>query len=203
MKQFLRTCFTLTLIGVVCAALLAFVDQKTRVPIEEYKKAGKIEGAKTLFPGFDNDPVKDRVVIKEGPKDSVIFYRFMKHRVQMGAAFTVVAPSGYGGPIEVLVAVDSAAAIRGIDILSHQETEGLGSKVTLPFFKNQFTGKSINDPTNWAVEKDGGPFRQVTGATISSRAVTTAIAGGLEVLESYRDRILGPASGTKGKAKKS
>ncbi len=191
MKEIIRLCYVLTLIGAVCAAVMAFVDQKTREPIEEFHRAGKVEAAKALLPGFDNDPVKDAIVIKEGPKDSTVFYRFTKGGKTIGAAFTVVAPSGYGGAIEILVAVDSAAVISGIEIVSHQETAGLGSKITLPFFKDQFKGKSINDPQNWAVQKDGGAFRQLTGATISSRAVTSAIAGGLEILESYKAQVLG------------
>jgi Na+-translocating ferredoxin:NAD+ oxidoreductase subunit G len=204
MKEILRLCCVLTLIGAVCAAAMAFVDQKTREPIEEFHKAGKMEAAKALLPGFDNDPVKDAIVVREGPKDSTVFYRFTKGGKTIGAAFTVVAPSGYGGAIEILVAVDSAAVISGIEIISQQETPGLGSKITLPFFKDQFKGKSINDPPNWAVQKDGGTFRQVTGATLSSRAVTSAVAGGLEVLESYKAQVLGSGAAvpTKGAAAK-
>jgi electron transport complex protein RnfG len=189
MKEIIRSCYVLVVIGAVCAVAMAFVDQKTRDPIEASGQAAKIEPAKTLFPGFDNNPVRDAVVVRLGPKDSTIFYRFMKSGKMMGAAFTVTAPSGYGGPIEILVAVDPTAVIRGIEILSQKETDGLGSKITLPQFKEQFEGKSINDPANWTVERDGGPFKQVTGATISSRAVTSAIAGGLEVLESHKDTV--------------
>jgi hypothetical protein len=41
--------------------------------------------------------------------------------------------------------------------------------------------------------KDGGPFKQITGATISSRAVTTAIASGLEFLDAHKTEVFGPA----------
>lgn len=200
MKEIIRLCYVLTLIGAVCAAAMAFVDQKTREPIEGFHNAGKVEAAKAFLPGFDNDPVKDAIVIKEGPKDSTVFYRFTKGGKTIGAAFTVVAPNGYGGAIEILVAVDSAAVISGIEIVSQQETAGLGSKITLPFFKDQFKGKSINDPKDWAVQKDGGTFRQVTGATLSSRAVTSAIAGGLETLESYKTQVLGSGAASPAKA---
>ena len=39
--------------------------------------------------------------------------------------------------------------------------------------------------------KDGGTFKQITGATISSRAVTTAIASGLEFLEAHKVEVFG------------
>jgi electron transport complex protein RnfG len=191
MKEILKLCYVLTIIGAVCAAAMSFVDQKTQGPINEFRRAGTVEAAKALMPSYDNDPVKDAVVIRQSEKDSTVFYRFKKDGKTIGAAFTVIAPNGYAGNITILIAVDSAAVIRGIDVVQQQETPGLGSKIAMPFFKDQFKGKSLNDPAQWAVQKDGGTFRQLTGATISSRAVTTAVASGLELLESVKAEVLG------------
>jgi electron transport complex protein RnfG len=191
MKEILRLCYVLTIIGAVCAVAMSFVDQKTKGPITEFRKDGAMEAAKALMPPYDNDPVKDAFVCKLSEKDSTVFFRFKKGGTTIGAAFSVIAPSGYAGNITILIAVDSAAVVRGIEIIQQQETPGLGSKIALPFFKGQFKGKSINNPAQWAVMRDGGTFRQVTGATISSRAVTTAVAGGLELLESVKAEVLG------------
>ncbi|HVO76864.1 MAG TPA: FMN-binding protein, partial [Candidatus Bathyarchaeia archaeon] len=60
-----------------------------------------------------------------------------------------------------------------------------------PLFKGQFVGKSIKNPPKWAVMRDGGTFKQITGATISSRAVTAGIAGGLEFLEAHKAEVFG------------
>ena len=46
------------------------------------------------------------------------------------------------------------------------------------------------DPQQWDVVKDGGTFKQITGATISSRAVTHCIARALELFEAHRAEIL-------------
>ena len=194
MKEIFKLCYVLTIIGAVCAAAMSFVNQKTDAPIKEFRRAGKVEAAKALMPAYDNDPVKDAYVLRMTETDSTVFYRFKKDGKIVGAAFSVIAPNGYAGNIEILVAVDTAAVVRGIEIVQQQETPGLGSKIAMPFFKDQFKGKSLADPPQWAVQKDGGTFRQLTGATISSRAVTTAVASGLETLESVKAEVLGGAS---------
>jgi electron transport complex protein RnfG len=192
MKEIFRLCFVLTLIGAVCAAVMAFVDQETKAPIAKSKTAEKMDAVKVVMPLADNDLEKDQVTVKDKDMQmEMTFFPGKKDGVVIGAAFVAVAPGGYAGPIEVLVGVDTAGVITGIEIVKHAETPGLGSKITTPLFKGQFIGKSIKDPANWSVMKDGGPFKQITGATISSRAVTTAIATGLEFLEAHKAEVFG------------
>jgi electron transport complex protein RnfG len=192
MKEIFRLCFVLTLIGAVCAAVMAFVDQETKAPIAKSKIAETMDAVKVVMPPTDNDLEKDKVVVKdEAMQMEMTFFPGKKDGVVIGAAFVTVAPGGYSGPIEILVGVDTAGVVTGVEIVKHTETPGLGSKIKTPLFKGQFVGKSIKDPANWSVMKDGGPFKQITGATISSRAVTAAIATGLEFLEAHKAEVFG------------
>ena len=192
MKEIFRLCFVLTLIGAVCAAVMAFVDQETKAPIEKSKTAEKMDAVKVVMPPTDNDLEKDQITVKDKEMQmDMTFFPGKKDGVVIGAAFVVVAPGGYAGPIEILVGVDTAGVVTGVEIVKHAETPGLGSKIKTPMFKDQFVGKSVKDPANWSVMKDGGPFKQITGATISSRAVTTAIASGLEFLEAHKAEVFG------------
>ncbi len=202
MKETLRLCFVLTLIGAVCAAVMAAVDQQTKAPIQKSKTAEKMDAVKVVMPPTDNDLEKDQVKIKDDDMQmEMTFYPGKKNGIVIGAAFLAVAPGGYAGPIEVLVGVDTAGVVTGVEIVKHAETPGLGSKITTPLFKGQFVGKSVKEPANWSVMKDGGPFKQITGATISSRAVTSAIAGGLEFLEAHKAEVFGaPKAVAPGKA---
>ena len=84
--------------------------------------------------------------------------------------------------------------ITGVQILNHTETPGLGAKITEEKFIHQFNSKNLSN-TNWALKKDGGELDQITGATISPRAVVRAICLGLESFRDYRDEI---ARGSKG-----
>ena len=78
-----------------------------------------------------------------------------------------------------MVGVDTTGAIVGVQVLSQQETPGLGARIEEvkygekdPWFQRQFVGKSA---ASVAVDKDGGEIQSVTGATISSRALSKSV----------------------------
>lgn len=87
-----------------------------------------------------------------------------------------VTGRGYCGPIYMVVGIDLEGIIKGVRIISHKETPGIGSRIdeTLPGerrprFLEQFVGKCGRTVT---LKKD---VDAVSGATISSNAVTSAI----------------------------
>ena len=88
----------------------------------------------------------------------------------MGYVFTTAA-KGYGGDVEIMTGVDAEGKITGISILSIEETPGLGMNAKKDSFKDQYKGKS----GELAVNKDGGEIVAITSATITSRAVTSAV----------------------------
>ena len=96
----------------------------------------------------------------------------------------LVRANGYGGPVQALVAVDQAGTILRAVVVQHTETPGLGAKAGLPEFLDQFKGKKLDDPM-LGLRKLGGGIDAVTGATISSSAVLTAVREAL-ALESRR-----------------
>ncbi len=88
-----------------------------------------------------------------------------------------ITAQGYGGPIEIMVGVDTLKQITGIEIAPRQETPGLGDRVKEDWFKNQFIGRSVDD---LALKSEGGTIDGVTGATISSRAVVAELRAALD-----------------------
>lgn len=100
----------------------------------------------------------------------------------------VTSGAGYGGDIKVMTAVDPAGKILAVSILSaSDETPGLGQNVTKEGFYSQFLGLS----SEITVVKNGAnaevnEINAVTGATISSRAVTKAVN---EALTLYSDNF--------------
>ncbi len=192
MKEILRLCFVLTVIAAVSAGVLAFVDQKTQEPIADALKAEEMAAVESVLPTFDNEADKDTLTCG----DELCSYKFYRGRMKgeiVGVAFTVIAPNGYSGDIKVMVGVDTAGVVQGIEILDHRETPGLGAKIETAEFRDQYKGKSLADPEAWDVMKDGGTFKQITGATISSRAVTHCIARALEFFAANKETIIGPA----------
>lgn len=91
------------------------------------------------------------------------------------------ATNGYSGPITMVVAVnESASTVLGVRVVEHKETPGLGDKIDIRvsnWIKSFNNVKYSNEHSDrWNVKKDGGQFDQFTGATITPRAVVTAVA---------------------------
>ncbi|MBU1004993.1 MAG: RnfABCDGE type electron transport complex subunit G [Nanoarchaeota archaeon] len=88
-----------------------------------------------------------------------------------------VAAKGYSSVINAVVGIDNEGKITGIEVISQQETPGLGAKIVESSFLNQFIGKS---PEDVVINKDGGKIDAITGATISSRAITNGVRQAIE-----------------------
>ena len=90
-----------------------------------------------------------------------------------------VAPAGYGGTIDMVVGISGAGTVTGIEIVSHSETASLGANIAKGSKGEAFRGQFINQSGNLAVTKDGGTIDALTGATVSSRAVTNGVNAAL------------------------
>lgn len=98
-----------------------------------------------------------------------------------GYVFTTSA-KGYGGDIITMVGVKADGTISGMDFLSISETAGLGMNADSDDFKNQFIGKSGEIGLNKNAPADN-EIQALTGATITSKAVTEAVNIALELFE--------------------
>ena len=98
-----------------------------------------------------------------------------------GAGCTVTtALNGYGGTVRIMFGVTAEGKIAGVEVLEHNETKGLGERITTDAFKNQFIGKS----GALSVTKGSAGDQEIaalTGATISSKAMTDSANVALEV----------------------
>lgn len=95
----------------------------------------------------------------------------------------VTAANGYGGEISVMTAVDMDCKIIAVEILAaDDETPGLGQNVTKPDWYAQFANLKDNITVikGGSANKDNNEINAVTGATISSKAVTTAVNQALD-----------------------
>ena len=179
-----RLVLALTLITLGAGLLLSLVEAVTREPIAEQHRLQTLRALQTVLPSFNNSPDADTVKLvvgpdKKGGEQRRTFYRGRQDGALTGVAFTVVAPDGYSGDISIMVGVDPDGKVAGVEILSSNETPGLGDKINSDSFKSQFKGKTL-EGYDWRVKKDGGDFDQITGATISPRAVVKAVHLGLQ-----------------------
>ena len=195
MKDLLRLAIALTLITAGAGMILALVEDATREPIAEQRRLATVRALKAVLPEIDNQPDSDTATLvtgidKRGRDVQRIFYRGRKGEALVGIAFKVTAPDGYSGNIDIMVGVRPDNTVVGIEILTHAETPGLGDKIELASFKDQFQTRTLEN-VDWRVKKDGGEFDQITGATISPRAVVKAVHAGLTYFSEHRNEVIG------------
>jgi electron transport complex protein RnfG len=160
----LKRCYPLimlTLVIMVSVILLSFTNTWAEPLIQEQQNATKMVQLKSMFPDMTTfTPSADKTVDIVKQVDKIIGY-----------AFTATG-NGYGGPISILVGLQDAKTVKGISIIAQTETNGLGSRVTLPAFTDKFNGKAIADIR---LKSDGGAIDGITGSTISSKSVINAV----------------------------
>lgn len=166
----LRITAILFVIASVVAAALAGVNQITK-PIIERQNAEKTRVAisAVLAGGGESIPFSDET----GTVKAV-------YKGENGYAVQV-APQGFDGAIEMMVGIDLQGAVTRISVISQSETAGLGAVCAAETsageaFRAQFSGVS----GSVAVAKDGGDIDAITGATITSRAVTRGVNTALD-----------------------
>ncbi|MDF1579313.1 MAG: RnfABCDGE type electron transport complex subunit G [Desulfuromonadales bacterium] len=196
MRDILRLVCTLTLIACIAGAVLSLVEVATREPIAAQRRLVMLRALQAVLPAFDNQPDNDTVTLgrgrdKRGRELRQTFFRARSDGKLVGIAFSATAPDGYSGNIDIMVGITPDGTVQAIEILAHMETPGLGDKITHQPFKQQFHDKSL-DNADWRVKKDGGGFDQITGATISPRAVVGAVRKALEFYHRNSAAITAP-----------
>ncbi len=150
-----------------------------------------------LPPDYDNAVLKDAAQFTDpdyfGGKEPLTIYPARKANVLIGAAITIITAPGYNAPLRLMIGVEADGRLHAVRVLEQHETAGLGANVDPRHsdWLSHFSGRSLTDPPaeRWAVKPDGGEFDALSGATITSRAVTNALHQGLALYVAHRDEI--------------
>lgn len=189
MKESLRYVVILTLITSLSGLLLGVTERCTREPIEKQQAGQQLAALRAVLPPVDNAPDEDSVTLADGSARRTVYYRGRRQGRIVGVAFRVTSDKGYAGPIAIMIGVAPDGTLTGLEILQQNETPGLGNRIVASEFRDLFVGKKLNG-YRWRVRKDGGDFDQISGATISSRAVVEGVAEGLERFRRHAGVIL-------------
>lgn len=198
-----REAILLVLILCAAAAVLGVAADFTRDRIKHNDAAWLIQKMDALVPpsSHDNDLLTDAIQVVApdffGTANASI-YRARLAGQPHAAIIRMIAPDGYRGPIELLVAIRHDATLIGVQVIRHHETPGLGDafETSRPDWLLRFQGASLSDPPQqrWRVRKDGGDFDEFTGATITPRAIVKATRLALEYYGANRERIFAQAA---------
>lgn len=201
---------TLAAIAAVCTALVAFTYELTDEKIAENEQAWLEQSLEPALSGlyFDSGVSESKVTIPAphelpGAEDAMV-YRVYADETPVAALFVVSARDGYAGAIRLLIGIDADGAITGIHVLAHRETPGLGDLVesSKSDWVRQFDGRSLGDPRveGWKIRRDGGEFDQLTGATVTPRAIVKAVRETLLYFDANSAAIFSAAPDNQGEA---
>ena len=204
LRSWLAPVLALAIVAAVMAAALSLVDRVTQARITRNEQATVVARLDALVPprDHDNDLFADRIDVLApellGTTRPVAVYRARQKGQPVAAIVRSVAPDGYRGPIELLVAIRRDGTLIGVEVLAHHETPGLGDafETRQTGWLDAFRGRSLGNPQQqrWTVRKDGGDFDAFTGATITPRAIVRSVRRTLEFYALNEDRIFeGPA----------
>ena len=159
-KQIFIPTVTLTLICLIITGLLAVTNDITADKIAQQNAEAAAASRLEVLPGAAEDQSGQDV----------------------GYVFTTAA-AGYGGDVEVMTGIGTDGVVTGVTILSHSETPGLGAKADDPSFTDRYK-KAV--PDGGFVVKKGSASADnevaaITGATITSTAVTNAVNEAVEL----------------------
>ena len=198
-KHILRVGLLLGLFAVVATTLVAFTENNTREQIRENERQALLNGINSLITHdrYDNSILNDTLTLEAtdalGTEEPTTLYRARNKGTDVAVVLTAVAPNGYSGKIKMLIGIYADGTLAGVRVINHKETPGLGDKIDdkKSDWILQFTGLSLTNPAKarWKVKKDGGEFDQFTGATITPRAVVSAVKRSLEYFSTHRDEL--------------
>ena len=168
-RSMIKTVVTLLLFAAVVAGLLGLVNHITAGRIAGYKAAKLQNSMKSVLSAseysqqnYEGDPTV-AAVFRAGNEGWII----------------EVTPSGFGGLIDMLVGVDRNGTVTGVSIVSMSETSGLGANAMRESFRSQYVDKS----GSVKLRKQGGEIDALTGATVTSTAVTRGVNTALSVAQ--------------------
>ena len=164
---FIGPAVILAAIAFVTTFLLAMTYNLTLPTVQAQEALAEAQAKEEVLPGATEF---EDVTLGEDSNSAVQ----AAYRATDGSGYVFrVATPGYGGPVTFMVGVNAEGTFSGVGILSHEETPGLGAKIDNEEYLSQYVG--ANDP--YSVDS-------ITGASVSSNALKTALRYAMESWES-------------------
>jgi len=188
----------ISVVAGVCALILLITNELTQSHIADNAREQQLRIINTVMPlPHDNALYDDTIEVVDphylGSENSVSVFRARNADQPVGLVLMPVTAKGYSGNILLTIGIAYDGTLLGVQVLKHQETEGLGGEVDQKksdWIKG-FTDRSLANTSLeiWTVKTDGGAFDQLSGATITSRNVINTVRKSLEYYQINRDKL--------------
>lgn len=204
-SELIRDAIALFLITLISGLGLSYVYEITKEPIaaqavqktleanqEVFSDASSFEEDEQLMKLLEGTDLLSMNADYAGVTIESISKAFNSSNELLGYNITVATSAGYKDGIKFVYGYSLDGSIKGISFLSISETAGLGMKAQEPDFLNQFLDKKV---AQFVVTKTGAASEDqvdaISGATITSKAVTYAINAGIQFVTEHSAELGG------------
>lgn len=187
----------LFLITLISGLALSYVYEITKTPISDQQEAKKQRANQAVFTSASTFEADDELMELaantdlttlspdyEGITIDEINKAINSQGEAVGYNIIVTTTQSYKDYITLVVGYSKDGTIQGIELTSISETAGLGMNATKPEFLAQYLNKRV---TQFVVTKTGAASEDqidaLSGATITSRAVTNAVNAGIGFIQ--------------------
>ncbi|MCO6055607.1 RnfABCDGE type electron transport complex subunit G [Pseudomonas sp. MOB-449] len=198
-----RSLAILAALAITGLAGLIAADRLLAGRIEAERQAADERALLDLLPpgSYDNHPLANPIALPPSELLGSTAPAQAWLATQGGAPIAVLLPTtakGYEGPIRLLLAIHPDGRLLATKVLGHRETAGIGDRIepARSAWLQVFTDASLasHPEAEWRVKADKGEFDQIAGATITSRAVVSAIQHALQYFDGHHPLLLGNPS---------
>jgi electron transport complex protein RnfG len=206
----IKDAVALFLITLISGLALSYVYEITKDPIATQQAQKTLEAYQRAYPeaaSFEKDEqlmqLAEETDLKsldpsyQGTSIDEINKAFDSNGDMIGYLIKVSTKKGYNKstPVEMAIAYAKDGTVKGIDIITIKETVNLGMLAAEPEFKDQFAGKNVE---KFSVTKTGeagdDKIDAISGATITSKAVTNAVNTGIGFVKKFATDLGGAAN---------
>ncbi len=159
-------------ITAIASASVGGIYILTKEPIAIATENAKKEALAQVLPSFEETTMTNLTI----DDLNIELYTATSGGEVVGYAINTATMSGFSGLFRLMVGVDTEGKLLNVNVLSHSETPGLGSKMADEgnSLLSSVKDKKLSD-INWAMSKNGGDIDALTAATISSVAYADAL----------------------------
>jgi electron transport complex protein RnfG len=204
--QRIRSVIYLVVFALAAAITLAHVERLTGPRIAENELAERLKALNAVLQvdEYDNEPHLDAITVVHpdllGSPDPLPIYRARLDGRPIAAVLTAVAPNGFSDRIRLLISVYPDGEVAAVRVIEHRETPGLGDAIDsrksdwVEAFTGLRTSYLLDNPLapEWTLDRDGGQFDHISGATVTSRAVVNAVRDAVLYFNANQDEIFAP-----------
>ena len=183
MKNILSLTLKLLLITAVVAGALGAINMVTAPIIaENSQKEFELSMTEVLPGASDFEEVEN---LDYTPSENGVKVESLYTAGDSGYVASAVCSEGYGGDVTVMVGIDSEFNVKKIKVMEMSETPGLGAKAQDEDFASQYDGLGYGIKVDKNGSAAGAEYKisAISGATITSKAVTKAVNAAIEAAE--------------------